>query len=235
MSERTFSAWINPLLCFQIEGVPGQEKVEFKFDDLANYLIAQGQDTSIEAIASRYARIARHAKPLFVAPADAPYILEKLIWPLRHAISSYMLCNYLGIIAQCGYVAEMVAILWMEMANFQVNGKPMDGKRQERIFGRTYEKLGQEQRVNILFGYELISADVHKNFDKIREIRRKYLHLLTASHEKIDEDALLIFEATVNNVMAVLGLTLIDGRVGFSPLFNQWLARNEPKSDRGIV
>jgi hypothetical protein len=229
--NNTFSAYINPLRCFQIEGIPGQDKVAADFRDIASYMVAQGHSSSLEDISGRYEKIAKYARKLFVAPADAPYILDKLIWPLRHAVSSYMLSNYLGVIAQCGYVAEMVAILWMEMGNFQVNGKEMDTKRHEKIFGRPYEKLGQEQRVNILYGYELISPEVYKNFERIREIRRKYLHLLTSSHDRIEEDALIIFEATVNNVMSVLGITLVDSRVAFSPLFNQWLTRNRLGAD----
>lgn len=224
----TFSAYINPLRCFQIEGLSGQSVPEPKFGELAKYLVSEGHDCSMDAVTKRYKEIIDPAKILFVAPADAPYILEKLFWPLRHAISAYMLSNYLGVIAQCGYVSEMVAILWLEMGNFQINNRPMNTEKVKQLYGRTFEKMGQEERVRILDAYELIKIEDRTNFDRIRTLRRKYLHLLTHSHERINTDAIAIFLATAELVKSVLGISLNQGRVAFSPLFEQWMARNSP-------
>ena len=83
-------------------------------------------------------------------------------------------------------VSEMTAILMYEVRGFQINGKPSDEQTQRRVFGSTVEKLGQERRVELLFGIGLITDAERTNFSVVREIRRNYLHLLSQSHERLE-------------------------------------------------
>jgi hypothetical protein len=58
-----------------------------------------------------------------------------------------MVGNYLAVIALCGMVAEMVAILHWELSEPKLNGQPMSA----------FEKLGQERRVRVLSAYGILS------------------------------------------------------------------------------
>lgn len=213
---------INPLLCFEIEGLPGQQMPVPSYESVVQYLVTSGEDSSLEALSCRYREIVTHAEALSIAPVDVPYVLEKLFWPLRHAMAAYMLTNYLGVIAECGHVSEMVAILWLEMTGFTINGKPLTDEKAKQIYGRTFEKMGQEQRVRLLQGYEMITEPDQLRLDKVRELRRKYLHLLSQPHENIAEDSITAFQATCELVKSALGLRIEERGVSFSPLFDRW-------------
>ncbi len=65
-----------------------------------------------------------------------------------------MVGNYLGTIALCGMVAEMVAVLLYEISNFSLKNRPMTEQDQTSVFGSKFEKLGQDRRVqDILLRY----------------------------------------------------------------------------------
>jgi hypothetical protein len=59
--------------------------------------------------------------------------LDRLVWPLRHAKASYMVGNYLAVIALTGMVAEMVALLQWEVAEISLNCRPDDPGKREGI------------------------------------------------------------------------------------------------------
>jgi len=52
-----------------------------------------------------------------------------------------------------------------------------------------FEELRQERRTEILLGLRLIDDDTKAAFDDLRAIRRRYLHLLSQSHERLAVDA----------------------------------------------
>jgi hypothetical protein len=99
--------------------------------------------------------IAAVAHPFPIVSAE-PTILGKLVWPLRHAKGSYALGNYLAPIALCGMVGEMVAILLWDIAKVTLQGHPITETEQRAMFGNTFEKLGQERRVDILHALKLV-------------------------------------------------------------------------------
>ena len=201
-----FKAWINPLKCPEIDfSAPGSPTpaVERLFD----YLSAPELDRSPEAFVSRYREL---SDSLFAAPAESN-LLAKLVWPLRHAKGSYALGNYLGCIALCGMVGEMVAILLWDIAKIPLDGHPMTEAQQRALFGSTVERLGQERRVQVLHTMKLMDDKAKDAFDQLREIRRKYLHFFSHSHEQIAADARKAFECAMSAVLIVLGQTVTNG------------------------
>jgi hypothetical protein len=191
---------LNPLRFFFLED-PRSETSDV-LRDLAGI---NRQEFSLDALRERYVA-AQEEVQLFAFP-NLPAIIEKILEPLRHAKAAYVMGNYLGTIALSGMVAEMTSILTYEVRGFHVNGVAPDEQTQRRIFGGVVEKLGQERRVDVLFGTGLITEDERKNFTVVRELRRKYLHLLSQSHEHLREDALAAFRATANAVASFLGIT----------------------------
>ena len=147
------------------------------------------------------------------------------MWPLRNAKAAYMCGNYLSTIALCGMVAEMVAILLFEISGFQLNNKPMSDKDQIAVFGRKFEKLGQERRVKILAAYSIIDSDIFTAFEAIREVRNRYLHLWSQDHEQLPIDAVKSFEFAVNIVVAAVGQKIHKGKLILNPAFVKYLKR----------
>lgn len=211
---------LNPLRFFSLE---------FAAADIGEILRDLGgldrEAFSLDGLRARYAQAAEEIQ-LFAFP-NLTAIIQKILEPLRHAKAAYVLGNDLGSIALSGMVSEMVAILTYEVRGFQINGSAPDEQTQRRVFGSTIEKLGQERRVELLFGIGLISEQERANFTTVREIRRKYLHLLSQSHDKLQADTLAAFRATANAVASFLGITA--GAAGMmridQRLFNYLAAR----------
>ena len=142
---KRFAGWINPLRFFPLdEPSPSDLAVPTPVQFL-EFLCAPGVPSDPESLATRYREIAPERVRLFVAPAE-PRILEKLVWPLRHAKAAYMVGNYLATIALGGMVAEMVTMLLFDTAEAYLNNRSMTAKDQESLFGGEFEKLSQHRR-----------------------------------------------------------------------------------------
>jgi hypothetical protein len=205
-----FKAWMNPLKCPEIDLVPANSATPTA-EQLLDYLFAPELDRSREAFVSRYREIAND-DTMFIAPAE-PNILQKLVWPLRHAKGSYALGNYLGCIALCGMVGEMVAILLWDISkvSLQQNGTPMDKAAQINVLGRTFENLGQERRTAVLRAMGKINEEANEAFDGLRNIRRRYLHLFSQPHGQVDSDARAAYKHASKVVEIVLGAKIEGG------------------------
>lgn len=212
----TFPGWINPLKCPEIDFVNGQPTIDPTPDRLLAYLHAPQIDSSPAAFVARYKEIAAVPDPLPIVPAE-PTILEKLVWPLRHAKGSYSLGNHVACIALCGMVGEMVAMLLWDISKVTLQGQSMNEIQQRALFGDRFERLGQHRRVDILHALRLVDDSTKAAFDRLREIRRKYLHLLSQSHTQVASDARQAYENALKVVAVVLGLTIKDGAVVLRP------------------
>ena len=203
----TFKAWINPLKCPEIDMVASGAATP-EADRLLDYLIAPEGDRGEDAFVKRYKEISAVDYLLPIAPAESN-ILDKLVWPLRHAKGNYALGNYLGCVALCGMVGEMVAILLWEISKVTLHGKLLAAAGEEAIFGRAFEKLGQERRTKVLRALELIDADTERAFDSLRGIRRKYLHFFSQTHAQVAPDAQQAFKDAIK-VVSVPGTNRKD-------------------------
>lgn len=111
-------------------------------------------------------------------------ILEKLLNPLKLAKKSYSLGDYFLTVASCGFAGEMLAILSWKIGKAKLNGNTMTVKDEELLFGREFERLGQEQRLKILKALRLISDEQFGNFNDLRKIRNFYLHSFNKSNNR---------------------------------------------------
>jgi hypothetical protein len=220
-------AWINPLQCPEVDLAPPGSATPAA-ERLLDYLFAPEADRSPEAFVRRYREIAAVPGSLFVAPQEQT-VLEKLVWPLRHAKGSYALANYLGCIALCGMVGEMVAILLWDISKVALQGHPMSEAEQRAVFGSTFEKLGQERRTDVLHTLKLIDDCILQAFDSLRGIRRKYLHFLSQTHAQLPPDARQAYEDALKLVNFILGQTVVDGAVALRPELMNYL------TEKGIV
>jgi|APFre7841882630_1041343.scaffolds.fasta_scaffold05247_5 predicted membrane protein len=114
-------------------------------------------------------------------------------------------------------VAEMVTMLLFEITQFRLNNRPMSEKDQVSVFGRKFEKLGQDRRVKILAAYVVIDKNLECAFERIRTSRNRYLHLWSQDHEQLPLDTIKSFEAAVVLVVSAIGQNIKDGKIVMNP------------------
>ena len=154
-----------------------------------------------------------------------PKSTGKLVWPLRHAKGAYVVGNYLAVIALCGMVAEMLAILVWELGEATLSGHAMTDTEEKALFGSSFERLGQDRRVQVLAAYGMIDAATRGRFDSVRETRRRYLHVWSQDHDTLAADAKGAFHAAVAVVTTVIGQDVRDGSILLNPRLIKYLER----------
>jgi hypothetical protein len=237
--EQLVNAFVNPLAWLEVDDPwKSVTKSEPTADNALYFLCPPGTDSDVKSVAARYGQISvEEENRLFIVPAH-PQIFDKLIWPLRFAKGAYALGNYLATIALCGTTMEMCAILIFEMNQSYVtqdgNKRTLSNKEQVRMFGSTFERLGQERRVDVLLALKYIDEPIKDQFDFVRERRRKYMHFLSQGHERLPEDAVETFRRTIAAVKSMLGLDVdASGKIVLRPEVLQYLKAGAiSKTDR---
>ena len=230
--DAKFYGFISPLAFLEVDeswGSIHQSKVNL--EDILRILCTPELEHDVNSCVRRWKEISKETNRLLVVPCEQKF-LERLIWPLRHAKSGYMVGNYLGTIALCGVVAEMLAILLYDIAVVSLSGKQISIKEQRMLFGDNFEKLGQHRRVEVLRVIGQIDNEVKGLFDKVRATRKKYLHLYTQPHEKLAIDAVATFDNTVSLVVKALGFGLNpDGSFTMRPDLTEYMKKLGVVSD----
>lgn len=217
----TFQAVINPLICLDIAHSKPSDPPP-PLDRVLAFVFAPDVEATAEAFTARYRELVQIGAWLPVAPAEAS-ILEKLVWPLRSAIGSYALGNHLASIAMCGLVGEMVAILLWDVSSVTYQGQPIDEAQAKQLFGSSFEKLGQDRRVQVLRASRLIDDAAKQHFDDLRYIRKRYLHLFSQPHDAVAADARKAFGAASALVQLGLAIKIKDGKVILRPELANYL------------
>jgi hypothetical protein len=221
---KRFAGWINPLKFFALDEPSPSDSPVPSAEAFLDFLSTPGVPADAGSMAKRYREIAREPVALFITPAE-PRILEKLVWPLRHAKAAYMVGSYLSTIALSGMVAEMVAMLLFDTAGASIGNRPLSPKDQEALFGREFEKLDQHRRVEVLRIYGIIDGAAKSAFDAIRTTRRKYLHLWSQEQSQIASDAVRVYHSALLLVVRAIGQDVKDGAFLLNPALVQYLER----------
>lgn len=174
------------------------------YEEIYHFLQSYGHSSSIELGLHRYLKLRKNITILFCPAHDK--FLSRVIYPLRSAMSNYILGEFLGTISICGTVAEMMAVFLFEVWNKCINSNPMSEETQKRIFGSSFEKLGQQRRIEILYENKMINDKTKPCYDEIRNKRRSYLHFYSSDDSKIEEDAFKVFCCTDKIVLEGVGL-----------------------------
>ena len=192
-------------------------------DEVLKFLCSPEVKSETKNLVRRYRDISgTEGKRLLVAPADHD-ILTKLVTPLRHGITSYMLGNYLGTIALCGAICEMLAIFWYDLARVKTPQGVMERKTQELMYGRSFEKLNQDRRLNVMRALELLDEDTYRNFTMVRNLRNKYLHYFSISHKPIASDAKKAWVVTRGLLVQVFDIQFENGKIKLNPSLLRYL------------
>lgn len=226
MNDEILKVYVNPFIFFEIdENWSHLGHTELSLESVLKFLCTPDDDSSTTALIERYKVINDRSEGLRFVPTEAR-ILENIIWPLRHAKASYIVANYLGTISLCGVVSEMLAILLFKCSEIQINGSPLTESGEKAIFGSSFEKLGQQRRVSILSGYNLIDQEIKDTFDKLREKRNRYLHNWTQDSQSLHQDAVDCYEAAIKITLFVIGQDVKDGRLLLKSNLIEYLRKN---------
>lgn len=212
MNEDTFlDVFINPLAFLEVdEPWASLDEREPTPENIFNYLCTPGVPADVPSLTRRYKEISQEESRLFVAPNDQR-VLEKLVWPLRHAKASYLLGNFLSTIALCGVVTEMLAIFNFELA--EIEGVEITNANGSEISEQTFERMGQKSRVRALWKNGVIDEKIKSNYDLVRTTRRKYLHFWSQDHDILPGDSVAVFNATVLIVVDAFDLGIERGKL----------------------
>jgi hypothetical protein len=186
--------------------------------DLFQYFFGLPMNALSQEILQRYVEATTEESHTPVVP-HTEAILERLLKPLKSAKKNYCLADYAATIALCGVVGEMLAILVWKINEVSLKGKPITEKEEVGLFGRSFEKLGQEKKLEILKTFGFITEAQFTSFKKIQDSRRPYLHLWTADLKNEQTDALDVFKKSFQLFKEVTGIKLADaGSVAVNPL-----------------
>ena len=232
-NEEILKVYVNPFIFFEIdENWSHLGHTELSLQSVLNFLCAPNDNASTTALIERYKVINDRSEGLHCVPTEAR-ILENIIWPLRHAKGSYIVGNYLGTISLCGVVSEMLAILLFKSSEIQINGSPLTESGEKAIFGRRFEKLGQERRVSILYGYKMIDQEIKDTFEKLRAKRNRYLHSWSEDCKSLHQDAVDCYQAASKITLFVIGQDLDDGKLLLKPNIIKYLRKTSELKEGG--
>ena len=222
----TIEVILNPITFLEADEawMFGRDGAPPSLDELLKFLCSPGVKSEAKNLVRRYREISgTEGKRLVVAPADHD-ILTKLVTPLRHGLTSYMLGNYLGTIALSGAICEMLAIFWYDLAQVKAPQGVMDTKTQKLMYGRSFEKLGQERRLNVMRAVGLLDDSTYKKFAAIKDLRNKYLHYFSRSHRQIASDAKKSWVITRDLLAQVFNIKFKNGKMLLDPSLLRYLS-----------
>lgn len=223
---KTIEVILNPITFLEADEawMFGREGTAPSPEEVLKFLCSHEVKSETKNLVRRYREISgTKGKRLVMAPADQD-ILTKLVTPLRHGITSYMLGNYLGTIALCGAICEMLAIFWYDLARVKAPQGVMDAKTQKLMYGNSFEKLGQERRLNVMRAVGLLDDRTYQKFAAIRGMRNKYLHYYSRSHKQIASDAKKSWVTTRDLLAQVFNIKFKNGKLILDPSLLRYLS-----------
>jgi hypothetical protein len=123
-------------------------------------------------------------------------------------------------------VCEMAIIFLFDLATIYATSKPLTTKQQKKIFGSTFEKLGQRERIRKLYKVELLNEELKTDANAVQEIRRQYLHFLSKSYSRIEKDAEDAYKASFRLIKSLVDLPIgNEGKIVIPERLTNYLKR----------
>ncbi len=194
------------------EKAPGHEVLIMLLDNLFNLPYAALSKETLD----RYIEATTRETHIPIAPTSEE-IVNRLLIPLREAKRSYCLAEYLSTIALCGMIAEMLAILVWKINNVIINEEEVDEHKEEKLFGRTFDKLGQQRRLEVLMAFKFINEGQYTKFQTIKNIRNKYLHSWEVPSEEEQGNAIATLKESFILFKEIAEIRVTEGVITLNP------------------
>ena len=218
MSDVSIPAFVRPLALSALDDFFADSKKEDK-GALALGLLADvlGDGSDPVGMAKRrYQTVTDEAREPVIVP-NHPSLMRHVIQPLREAKRCFVLNMPVACIAQAGLVGEMVALWRFRMLDLSINGAAFDLRLQALLFGKEFDKLGQEQRVKVLSALDSLDDDTVRAFTDLRTIRRRYLHFMIDDKQNTETDAQRALRCANDLVLKTLDMKFDAGRIVLPP------------------
>ena len=216
--DAVLRAYVNPLnIAWLEEQLP--ENVSHEPGDVALALLGDmiaDRSTSLECLRKRYGEVSALADQPQIVPGH-PSLMNHVIRPLVEAKQCYVLAMPVACIAQAGLVGEMVALWRFRMVEPKIDKRALDTTVQKLVFGREFDKLGQDQRVKVLQVVDNVEQEVVDAFTQLRSIRRRYMHFMMEEETDKDADARQALKYANQLVIKTLNASYRDGRLVLPP------------------
>lgn len=152
--------------------------------------------------------------------------IQKLLKPIKDSCKAYSLGLYSASVALSAVAAESMQILIWEMHGIKINGTVMTTDQEKTIFGKKFERIYQDRRIEMLYTYNWITLDQKSIFHNIRIVRNRYLHSWSEDFSSEKEEALLCYHQAFKLFREITGVTLNSASsVAANPLLIQWMSR----------
>lgn len=200
-------------------------------ENLIEHLIGDGKPTRVEGAVYQYKKIEPFIKLGFL-PAH-PKFVQMIIESLRYSICDFMIGNFLGTISLCGTVCEMMVIFLFNVWNEEVSGKKLNDEGQKIFFKNKYsfEEQGQKTRISNLNRIGMIDDETKTYLDDVRKIRNEYLHYYSKVPDETSQDALIVFQKTIDCIEKDLGFEFKERQIFFYDHILEYMKKTYPKYD----
>lgn len=176
----------------------------------------------------RYIKINQiRSRHLYFIPTN-PDILAKIVEPLNYAEEMFMLGNYLGTIALCGFLNEMITIVYYEMVLIENTCHNIKNELS------SFERNGQSARIDKIVKYPK-GKTIEPLSRNLANKRKLYLHYFSQKNANIEDDALECYNEIIQIIKTITGLGISrtqSGVTNIDPDFILYLEKKGEKLER---
>jgi hypothetical protein len=215
MGECRVPVWVNPFTLIFEHDEPTRHP-----DILLGRLCAfQGlPETSIRGIASLHAEVEKLASEPPIVPHDNGEISAKIVTPLRGAKVTLILGHFVATVALCGVACEMLAVFLLQNLDLRIGTKRIGQERQKALFGSTFKRLQQDRRIRLLHALGVIDEQSRESFDRVRDMRNKYIHLNFNDNKDAKIDAINAYVSSVSLLNRLISAMFRRGKMEMNPV-----------------
>ena len=205
MEEKYYHITFNPTAFDDFEKAYIKDKQNINSNTIFGAFCWPQIDYSIDAIYKRYKELDNNEIKIKVVLAEKE-LLDKFIWPLRQAKVTYMLGNFLGTIALCGFISEMIIQFIYKVSEVRINKNPITLENENDLFGDTFERLHSQDRcIRILNILDIIDDKFKEKCLFIKDTRNKHIHSYYEQHDKIQNYAKRVYIDTTYITSIIMG------------------------------
>lgn len=177
-------------------------------------------------VLDRYVEVSKQETYTPILP-HSDKLFEKFLAPLKSAKRCYCLGEYLASIELSAHLGEMLALLVWKISPITLNKSAITAAQEKALWGREFEKLAQEKRIDLLKVFGFIAEGDERALDFLRATRRTYFHLWSESTENVGKDALKCFLTVLELVKSILQIQPDRGKISINPLLSKYLQESK--------
>jgi hypothetical protein len=202
---------------------------DFEYRMIAHVLEVPPQHVPPEVL-ERYVEVSSQQTYTPIFP-HTDRLFERFLVPLKSAKRCYCFGEYLATVELCAHVGEMLALLIWQMTPVKLNGTSIDATIEKALWGREFEKFGQEQRIDVLKAVGAIPDADTQLLDFLRVTRRKYFHFWDTPTTNLKSDSLACFLKLSTLIHNSLQIEYDNGAVKMNPLLLAYLQAHPQPTD----